>query len=78
MSLKMPEGISKFESGSNKLDEAKQTLNILQEISDLLNTGLTPETLNICVRLCELGVNPEALALVLKEINRELAVIRPR
>nr|CAD7458081.1 unnamed protein product [Timema tahoe] len=70
----MPEGI---ESGSNKLDEAKQTLNILQEISDLLNTGLTPETLNICVRLCEYGVNPEALALVLKEINRELAVIKP-
>ena len=33
--------------------------------------GLDTETLAICVRLIEQGVNPEALALVIKELRRE-------
>ena len=43
----------------------------LLEISNLLNTGLDSETLSICVKLCEAGVNPEALAAVIKELKRE-------
>jgi mitotic-spindle organizing protein 1 len=37
----------------------------------LLNTGLDKESLALCVSLCESGVNPEALAAVIKEMRRE-------
>ncbi len=40
-------------------------------MSKLLNTGLTKEQLSICVALCESGVNPEALAAIIKELRRE-------
>lgn len=43
--------------------------NLLQ-ISKLLATGLDSESLSLCIRLCELGINPEALANVIKEIRR--------
>ena len=46
------------------------------DMSRLLNTGLDAETLAICVRLCESGVNPEALALVIKELRRETQVVK--
>jgi mitotic-spindle organizing protein 1 len=41
------------------------------DISGILHTGLDRETLAICVSLCESGVNPEALAAVIKELRRE-------
>uniref|UniRef100_UPI00398E9CB2 mitotic-spindle organizing protein 1 isoform X1 n=1 Tax=Pristiophorus japonicus TaxID=55135 RepID=UPI00398E9CB2 len=43
---------------------------VLLEISRLLNTGLDMESLSICVRLCEQGINPEALASVIKELRK--------
>ena len=43
---------------------------VLMEMSNLLNTGLDADTLAICVRLCENGVNPEALAMVIQELRR--------
>lgn len=46
------------------------------EISKLLNTGLDAETVATCVRLCENGVNPEALVLVIQELRRETAAVR--
>ena len=48
----------------------------LLEISKLLNTGLDAESLAICVRLCESGVNPEALANVIRELRRETAALK--
>lgn len=39
-------------------------------MSRLLNTGLDMESLAICVRLCEQGINPEALSSVIKELKR--------
>ena len=45
-------------------------------ISNLLNTGLSKEELTVCVKLCEAGVNPEALALVVKELKKESAAIK--
>ena len=48
----------------------------MKEISDLLNTGLDEETLQICVQLLEAGVNPEALAAVVKELRKETANLR--
>ena len=48
----------------------------VKEISDLLNTGLDSESLNICVQLLEAGVNPEALATVVKTLRRESAALK--
>lgn len=53
---------------------------VLLEISRLLNTGLDMESLSICVRLCEQGINPEALSAVIKELRKaseSLKVHRP-
>ena len=47
----------------------------MYEISRLLNTGLDRETLAILVGLCENGVNPEALAAVVRDIRREAASV---
>ncbi len=46
-------------------------LDTLKEMSDILQTGLDRETLEIVVKLCETGVNPEALALVIQELRKE-------
>ncbi|XP_039639690.1 mitotic-spindle organizing protein 1 isoform X1 [Perca fluviatilis] len=43
---------------------------LLLEISRLLNTGMDMESLSICVRLCEQGINPEALSAVIKELRK--------
>lgn len=50
----------------------------VKEISDLLNTGLDDETLRVCVQLLEAGVNPEALATVVRELRRESTAIKVR
>lgn len=57
-------------------DRARQALETLYDISRLMNTGLDMETLTTCVKLCEAGVNPEALAAVIKEIRRETAALK--
>ena len=44
---------------------------VLHEISQLLNTGLDRETLSICASLCETGVDPEALATVVLEMQKQ-------
>jgi len=65
------------DSDAGKSNAAKETLDILMEISSLLNTGLDADTLAICVRLCDSGINPEALALVIQELRRATASIQP-
>jgi len=62
-------------SGS-KIVDARETFGTLLEISRLLNTGLDSETLAICVRLCEQGANPEALATIIRELRRESNAIQ--
>uniref|UniRef100_A0A4W3III3 Mitotic spindle organizing protein 1 n=1 Tax=Callorhinchus milii TaxID=7868 RepID=A0A4W3III3_CALMI len=47
-------------------------------ISRLLNTGLDMESLSICVRLCEQGINPEALASVIKELRKATEALKVR
>ena len=46
---------------------------VAYQISKLLNTGLDRSTLGILINLVEEGVNPEALAAVVKELRRESA-----
>jgi mitotic-spindle organizing protein 1 len=57
-------------------EEARETLEVLYEMAQMLNTGLDRQSLSILVSLCEHGVNPEALAAVVKELKREAASIR--
>lgn len=57
---------------NGQVREARETLQTLMELSRLLCTGLDPETLTICVRLCEAGVNPESLATVIRELTKEV------
>ncbi|CAG8636941.1 8170_t:CDS:2, partial [Paraglomus occultum] len=56
-----------------KIKEAREVMNILHEIATMLNTNLDRETLSLCISLCENGVNPEALAAMIKELKRESA-----
>jgi mitotic-spindle organizing protein 1 len=44
-------------------------------MANLLGTGLDRQTLSILIALCEHGVNPEALAAVVKELRREAAAL---
>ncbi|KXZ51836.1 hypothetical protein GPECTOR_11g275 [Gonium pectorale] len=43
------------------------------ELSQLLDTGIDKDTLPILLELLDAGVNPEALATVLRELQREAA-----
>lgn len=63
--------MSQVEQDNLRQLEAREACQILIEISELLNTGLDPELLMLCVRLIEYGVNPEALAQVIIDIRRE-------
>ncbi|KAJ3133157.1 hypothetical protein HK101_004490 [Irineochytrium annulatum] len=55
-----------------------EALEILHQMSQLLDVGLDKETLALCVSLCEQGVNPEAVSAVVKELKREAAGIQAR
>ncbi|KAG2393909.1 hypothetical protein C9374_003673 [Naegleria lovaniensis] len=58
-------------SGSNIIKETQETLEIAYEINNILNAGLDRESLSIIMNLCEMGINPEALAACVKEIKNE-------
>jgi len=59
-------------SRNNQIKDAQSTLATIQEMSQLLNTGLNTEALTICVRLCEAGINPEVLAALVQELQKEV------
>ena len=50
---------------------AQQAIDVVYEMSELLNTGLDRQTLSILVALTENGVNPEALANVVEQLQNE-------
>jgi len=56
--------------------QAKETMEIVYELSRLLDCGLDRETLSILIALVETGVNPEALAAVVKELRREAGALK--
>lgn len=58
---------------SNQINEARKVLQSLLEMSHLLCTGLDPETLTVCIRLCEAGVNPDVLTMIIQELRKVLA-----
>ncbi|PFH61997.1 hypothetical protein XA68_15539 [Ophiocordyceps unilateralis] len=56
---------------SDKHAAAQQAVDILHEIAIILNTNLDRRSLSICISMIERGVNPEALAQVIKELRLE-------
>lgn len=54
------------------LQQSQKIRKNIQNISQLLNTGLSTETLDICMKLCEAGVHPQALADVIIAIQQEM------
>lgn len=70
---------SEKNASGNDLSQIRQSQELrsnIQNISSILNTGLSPETLDICIQLCEAGVHPQALANVIQQIRREVAQIQ--
>lgn len=53
-----------------QIAQAQEAFQMMHQISELLCTGLDTESLAICIRLCELGVDPETLAHVIYEIRK--------
>eukprot|EP00472_Partenskyella_glossopodia_P012819 CAMPEP_0197515086 /NCGR_PEP_ID=MMETSP1318-20131121/322_1 /TAXON_ID=552666 /ORGANISM="Partenskyella glossopodia, Strain RCC365" /LENGTH=75 /DNA_ID=CAMNT_0043063353 /DNA_START=36 /DNA_END=263 /DNA_ORIENTATION=+ len=56
--------------------DAEDTFEVVYEMSRVLNCGLDRQTLAILMKLCDNGVNPEALAEVVKELRRETAALK--
>ncbi|ETN40765.1 mitotic-spindle organizing protein 1 [Cyphellophora europaea CBS 101466] len=61
----------------SKKEKAREVIDILQEISVLLNTQLDRTQLSLCVSLMENGVNPEALANAINQLRRERVETQP-
>ena len=62
---------SKQKNLEKDFDQSKLLCTVLYEMSQILNCGLDQRTLTILAGLIENGVNPEALAAVVKELKRE-------
>lgn len=60
------------ENSNVKIADNLTVRNNLQVLSEMINTGLSKESLDICIRLCEAGVHPQALAEVVNQIRREI------
>lgn len=56
-----------------RLTQNQQARQNIHNISQLLNTGLSAQTLDICVRLCEAGVHPQSLAEVVRQLRSNAA-----
>ncbi|XP_042500629.1 mitotic-spindle organizing protein 1A-like [Telopea speciosissima] len=50
---------------------ARESLELAFHMSNILETGLDRHTLSILITLCDMGLNPEALAALVKELRRE-------
>uniref|UniRef100_A0A8C9P440 Mitotic-spindle organizing protein 1 n=1 Tax=Spermophilus dauricus TaxID=99837 RepID=A0A8C9P440_SPEDA len=69
-------GAGSSATAAANLNAVRETMDVLLEISRILNTGLDMETLSICVRLCEQGINPEALSSVIKELRKATEALK--
>ncbi|TEY63766.1 hypothetical protein BOTCAL_0151g00120 [Botryotinia calthae] len=56
--------------------QARQVIDVFHEISTLLNAELDRGTLSICISLIENGINPEALASVVRELKKDADEVR--
>ena len=63
-------------STSSQILSCRETFNLLQELSRLLNTGLDVESLATVINLCEKGANPEALATIIREVKKQAEALK--
>lgn len=73
---------------SSSIKEAQEAMNsilktvlfkiAIYEISNILNTGLDRESLSLLVALCENGVNPDSLSMVVKEIRHDSSAVKEK
>lgn len=61
-----------------KIAESQELRTMISNLSKMLNTGLTAEQLEICMQLCEAGVNPTALSEIVKQIRTEVAELKEK
>ncbi|CAF3399166.1 unnamed protein product [Rotaria socialis] len=71
LNKKMPIVKSASTMSESTTNEAREALDCLHELSQLLNTGLDKKTLTACVRLLEAGVHPDALAQIVQVLRSE-------
>ncbi|CAF3776706.1 unnamed protein product [Adineta steineri] len=71
LNFKMPIVKSSSTTSESTTNEAREALDRLHELSQLLNTGLDKKTLTACVRLLEAGVHPDALAQIIQVLRTE-------
>ncbi|KAM5551207.1 hypothetical protein ABKV19_026169 [Rosa sericea] len=57
---------------------ARESLDLAFQMSNILDTGLDRHTLSILIALCDLGLNAEALAAVVKELRNDLGPLTPQ
>jgi mitotic-spindle organizing protein 1 len=57
---------------------AREALETAFELNQLLGSDLDRESLSIIIQLCEIGINPEALAACVKELRSEAQAIQQR
>ncbi|KAA0049034.1 hypothetical protein IC582_012331 [Cucumis melo] len=50
---------------------ARESLDLAFHMSNVLDAGIDRHTLSVLIALCDMGVNPEALAAVVKELRQE-------
>ncbi|KAG6598967.1 ALBINO3-like protein 3, mitochondrial, partial [Cucurbita argyrosperma subsp. sororia] len=50
---------------------ARESLDLAFHMCNVLDAGIDRHTLSVLIALCDMGVNPEALAAVVKELSRE-------
>lgn len=62
-----PVGIPPDQDRALARQQQHETFRIIKEMSDILHTGLDTQSLGCCLRLCEDGVNPVALAHFIKD-----------
>ncbi|GAB1607873.1 mitotic-spindle organizing protein 1, partial [Argonauta hians] len=58
-----------METSKDNLSASREALDMMMELSNILNTGLDSDTLSLCIQLCESGINPDALAVVIRELQ---------
>ncbi|KAG7029927.1 Mitotic-spindle organizing protein 1B, partial [Cucurbita argyrosperma subsp. argyrosperma] len=50
---------------------ARESLDLAFHMCNVIDAGIDRHTLSVLIALCDMGVNPEALAAVVKELSRE-------
>ncbi|KAK1924222.1 mitotic-spindle organizing gamma-tubulin ring associated-domain-containing protein [Papiliotrema laurentii] len=63
-------------SDEARLKNARETVDSLFDLSQLLQTGLDKHTLSICVGMIEAGANPDTLAALIKELRQENEMLK--